>query len=536
MISRRTSPFAAARVLGLLGDRHRAARRRDSAGRSPRARGTARRTSAPAPVIRARARSAPGRAAAPPAPRPRRRARRSRPCGRTASASPAPLQLAVLAHHRRLAARWLHALSLPRARIDVRAPPAVRNARVSAPRALLRLTSFGPTSGPREQARARSAQSQSRTAQPREATSRGFFACRGDVRERTGRRSPSPAELAARLPRSARARDAIERGRAALPRRPLHGRRPPLRRDRGPVLDARRRRRARVRRTARAARRASSATRSRSSMRVYFEKPRTTLGWKGLDQRSAARRKLRPRARPRAARARLLCAVNELGVPCATEILDPIVAALRRRSAAPGRRSARAPREPDPPRDGERPAAARSGSRTRPRASSRPRRRRGRRRARPAPAPGRERRTAASRASATRGQPRRPPHPARRRRAGRTTRPETSRVPARARAARRSRVRSWSTARTTTRASDPRVQPTVFRRGAGAVRIQARAPILGAMLESHLFAGRQEPRGGPRASPTACPSPTRVSAGTTTEARCCAPRTSPRPQFRATSG
>jgi 3-deoxy-7-phosphoheptulonate synthase len=59
-------------------------------------------------------------------------------------------------------------------------------------------------------------------------------------------------------------------------------------------------------------------------MRVYFEKPRTTLGWKGMinDPQLDGSCDLAlglTRARE------LLCAVNELGVPCATELLDPIV-------------------------------------------------------------------------------------------------------------------------------------------------------------------------------------------------------------------
>jgi 3-deoxy-7-phosphoheptulonate synthase len=59
-------------------------------------------------------------------------------------------------------------------------------------------------------------------------------------------------------------------------------------------------------------------------MRVYFEKPRTTIGWKGLiydpnldgsdDVESGLRR-----ARE------LLLRINELGLPAATEFLDPIV-------------------------------------------------------------------------------------------------------------------------------------------------------------------------------------------------------------------
>lgn len=58
-------------------------------------------------------------------------------------------------------------------------------------------------------------------------------------------------------------------------------------------------------------------------MRVYFEKPRTTLGWKGLindpdlDGSFAVNKGLR-RAR------RLLLAVSELGLPVGCEFLDPI--------------------------------------------------------------------------------------------------------------------------------------------------------------------------------------------------------------------
>jgi 3-deoxy-7-phosphoheptulonate synthase len=59
-------------------------------------------------------------------------------------------------------------------------------------------------------------------------------------------------------------------------------------------------------------------------MRVYFEKPRTTLGWKGLindpnlDGRFDIDRGLR------LARA-ISLKINELGLPVATEVLDPII-------------------------------------------------------------------------------------------------------------------------------------------------------------------------------------------------------------------
>ena len=56
-------------------------------------------------------------------------------------------------------------------------------------------------------------------------------------------------------------------------------------------------------------------------MRVYFEKPRTTIGWKGyindptLDGRYLVNRGLREARR-------LLAELTELGLPCATEFLD----------------------------------------------------------------------------------------------------------------------------------------------------------------------------------------------------------------------
>jgi len=59
-------------------------------------------------------------------------------------------------------------------------------------------------------------------------------------------------------------------------------------------------------------------------MRVYFEKPRTTIGWKGfindpaLDGSCDINRGLREGRG-------LMLEINELGLPCATEFLDPIV-------------------------------------------------------------------------------------------------------------------------------------------------------------------------------------------------------------------
>ena len=58
-------------------------------------------------------------------------------------------------------------------------------------------------------------------------------------------------------------------------------------------------------------------------MRVYFEKPRTTVGWKGLinDPRLDGSYKINEGLR--LAR-KLLWEINEIGLPCATEFLDTI--------------------------------------------------------------------------------------------------------------------------------------------------------------------------------------------------------------------
>jgi 3-deoxy-7-phosphoheptulonate synthase len=59
-------------------------------------------------------------------------------------------------------------------------------------------------------------------------------------------------------------------------------------------------------------------------MRVYFEKPRTTVGWKGLINDPALDGSQDINRGLREAR-HILRLVSELGLPCATEFLDPIV-------------------------------------------------------------------------------------------------------------------------------------------------------------------------------------------------------------------
>ena len=59
-------------------------------------------------------------------------------------------------------------------------------------------------------------------------------------------------------------------------------------------------------------------------MRVYFEKPRTTVGWKGLINDPRLDGTCDLNAGLKIAR-ELLVELNALGMPCATEFLDPIV-------------------------------------------------------------------------------------------------------------------------------------------------------------------------------------------------------------------
>jgi 3-deoxy-7-phosphoheptulonate synthase len=58
-------------------------------------------------------------------------------------------------------------------------------------------------------------------------------------------------------------------------------------------------------------------------MRTYFEKPRTTVGWKGLVNDPHLDGSCDVEAGLRIART-VLRGINELGVPCGTEVLDPI--------------------------------------------------------------------------------------------------------------------------------------------------------------------------------------------------------------------
>jgi 3-deoxy-7-phosphoheptulonate synthase len=59
-------------------------------------------------------------------------------------------------------------------------------------------------------------------------------------------------------------------------------------------------------------------------MRVYFEKPRTTVGWKGLINDPHLDGSMDLEGGLQLGR-KLLSEINELGVPAGTEFLDPIV-------------------------------------------------------------------------------------------------------------------------------------------------------------------------------------------------------------------
>ncbi len=132
---------------------------------------------------------------------------------------------------------------------------------------------------------------------------------------------PSPEGLRARFPRSLAVERSVERGRAGI-RDALHGRDPRLVAIVGPcsihdpdsALEY-------ARRLARLAPELDDAL--LIAMRTYFEKPRTALGWKGLinDPHLDGSCEIAfglARARE------ILLAIGELGLPCASELLDPI--------------------------------------------------------------------------------------------------------------------------------------------------------------------------------------------------------------------
>ena len=92
-------------------------------------------------------------------------------------------------------------------------------------------------------------------------------------------------------------------------------------------------------------------------MRVYFEKPRTTVGWKGLIYDPHLDDTFDIDEGLRVAR-RLMGAVAEMGMYTGTEFLDPIVPQYLRRLGVLVHHRRENHREPDASPDGERPIHA----------------------------------------------------------------------------------------------------------------------------------------------------------------------------------
>lgn len=132
----------------------------------------------------------------------------------------------------------------------------------------------------------------------------------------------SPAQLHRELPASPRAVETVARTRDAL-RNILDGCDPRVVVIVGPCsihdVDAARAYANRLRHLAEA-----HAHQCLVLMRTYFEKPRTTLGWRGLLTDPHLDGSADIETGLRLAR-RLLLDLNEMGVPCATESLDPLL-------------------------------------------------------------------------------------------------------------------------------------------------------------------------------------------------------------------
>lgn len=143
-----------------------------------------------------------------------------------------------------------------------------------------------------------------------------------DLRVVSNRQLLSPRELKAALPTSEHANETVVAGRAAV-RAILRRRDPRLLVVVGPcsihdpnaAMDYARRL---------AALQPDVADQMQLVMRVYFEKPRTTIGWKGLINDPYLDGSYDVDTGLRVAR-RLLLAINEVGLPTGTEFLDPVV-------------------------------------------------------------------------------------------------------------------------------------------------------------------------------------------------------------------
>ena len=104
-------------------------------------------------------------------------------------------------------------------------------------------------------------------------------------------------------------------------------------------------------------------------MRVYFEKPRTTVGWKGLINDPYLDNSYKINEGVRLAR-KLLWEINQIGLPCGTEFLDMITRSTLATSSA-GAPSAHAPQKARCTASWPRDSPAPWASRTAPTATSR---------------------------------------------------------------------------------------------------------------------------------------------------------------------
>ena len=88
-------------------------------------------------------------------------------------------------------------------------------------------------------------------------------------------------------------------------------------------------------------------------MRVYFEKPRTTVGWKGLisDPHLDGTNDI---ARGLCLAREILGTINEKGLPSASEFLDPDCSPVHVRPCGMGRHWSANDGESDAPADGQR--------------------------------------------------------------------------------------------------------------------------------------------------------------------------------------
>ena len=226
------------------------------------------------------------------------------------------------------------------------------------------------------------------------------------------------------------------------------------------------------------------------AMRVYFEKPRTTTGWKGLINDPHLDGSGDVNAGLRMARG-LLLEVLDARPAGRLRVPRPDHAAVHRRRRRLGRDRRAHDREPDPPPARLRPLDA--GRLQEPHRRQRPgRRRRGARRGRPARLRRRRRRAARRRSSTPRGNPRLPRHPARRPRRAQLRR----RAGGRARSAQLRAAglpeRLVIDASHDNSGKDHERQPRGRRRRSPTRSPPASGAIVGVMLESFLVAGRQD--------------------------------------------